>query len=397
MRAYLALLKVPPVRRLLLASVPADFADWLDYVGIVALLVYTWNQGPFVLALFAVALAAPYIAVGPLAGALDRGDLRFLLVASNLGRALMTLALIFAPNAAVVLVIVFLRASIDSAFTPARQAALQAVTAPEQLTAANGAVQAINQITKIVGPALGGLLLALMPLTALFALNAALSLVAAVTVLGIGLPRREKPVEAPRPLFADIPEGWREFRRNRQLAAGLAFVGGAFFCIFLYDTLIALLIDNMGYDRTIFGISVGCSGAGGLIAAFLAGSRDTARPLRVMAATTLVSGPVTIALAAAALIGITVPEALLYLSMALMGGSTVFMLVPYRTLVQRAVAPERIGRVFATGEAVTMTVMLTAPFLGSFVAGAFGVPVAFLAGGALLAALGIVGFIAGNR
>jgi len=397
MRAYLTLLKVPALRRLLLASIPADLADWLDYVAVVALLAYVWNQGPFILAAFAVALAVPYVVIGPLAGALvDRLDLRFVLVGSNAGRALLTAAFIFAPNPAVALLLVFIRAAIDSAFTPARQAALQAVAAPEQLAAANGAVQGINQASKIVGPALGGLLMALLPLTAVFAVNTAFSLAAAAILLGLALPRRPA-VAHPPFLGSGLLEGWREYLRNRRLAGVLGFVAGASFCFFLYDTIIALLIEAFGYGRTEFGISVAASGAGGLVGALIAGAIEQRRPLRIMSVAAFISAPVTVALASAVLIGVAVPQPLLYLAMALMGGSTAFMLVPYRTLVQREVAPERIGRVFAAGEAVNMAVMLTAPFLGSLLAGAFGVPVPFLAGAALYFLLGVLAFALGGR
>ena len=165
----------------------------------------------------------------------------------------------------------------------------------------------------------------------------------------------------------------------------------------LFSLIIALLIEAFGYGRTEFGISVAASGAGGLVGALIAGAIEQRRPLRIMSIASFVCAPVTAALASAALAGIAVPQPLLYLAMALMGGSTAFMLVPYRTLVQREVAPERIGRVFAAGEAVNMAVMLTAPFLGSLLAGAFGVPVPFLAGAGLYFLLGILPFALGGR
>jgi hypothetical protein len=46
---------------LALASIPADFAVWLDYAAIIALLVFVWGEGPFVLALFAFCLTLPYV------------------------------------------------------------------------------------------------------------------------------------------------------------------------------------------------------------------------------------------------------------------------------------------------------------------------------------------------
>ncbi len=75
------------LRRLLAAQIPADFADLLDFVAIAALLTYDWHAPPMVFAWFAVAMALPYLLIGPLAGLLvDRVDTRLALIASNLGR-----------------------------------------------------------------------------------------------------------------------------------------------------------------------------------------------------------------------------------------------------------------------------------------------------------------------
>ncbi|MCD7060961.1 MFS transporter [Pelagibacterium xiamenense] len=389
---YRALLARPVPRRLALASVPADFADWLDYAAVVALLVYSWGEGPFVLAFFAVALALPYILVGPFAALLvDCSPLGRVLFLSNLGRGLATFALVFAPNPAVVLLLVFARGCVDSAFTPARQSAIQASTPDALLPTANGLHQAINQTSKIAGPAVGGFLLAVMPAQGVFGVNAVLSLIAALMVLGLDLPRAELPGEKkPEGFFGEMLAGVREFGRSRLLLLALIYTGVAFFAIFLFDALLALLTAEFGFDATAFGLSIAVSGAGGLVGALIAGAMALRQPLGVMAATSLLSGAFTIGLAVAAMTGYPLAFAAFLVALGVMGGSTAFMMVPYRTIIQRHTPPDRIARVYAAGEAVTMIVMLSAPFLGSLVATAYGTGAAFLAGGGLLAALGAI-------
>lgn len=56
--------KSKQLRRLLAGQAPADFADWLDYLAIAALLAFSWQAEPVVFALFAVALGLPYVLVG---------------------------------------------------------------------------------------------------------------------------------------------------------------------------------------------------------------------------------------------------------------------------------------------------------------------------------------------
>lgn len=228
---YRALLALPVPRRLALASIPADFADWLDYAAVVALLVFAWGEGPFVLALFGFALTLPYVLIGPLLAVyIDRTPLGRVLVLSNLGRGLTTLALVFASSTPLVLLLVFLRSSIDSAFTPARQAAIQASTPPTLLASANGLHQAINQTSKIAGPALGGLLLAFIPAQSVFGLNAVLSLVAALSLIKLGLPLRE--AREPSDIRTELSAGAAEFRRNRMLLLALVFSAVAYFAFF---------------------------------------------------------------------------------------------------------------------------------------------------------------------
>lgn len=77
-----------------------------------------------------------------------------------------------------------------------------------------------------------------------------------------------------------------------------------------------------------------------------------------------------------------------------MGGSAALMLVPYRTIIQKETPGDRIGRVVATGEAITMAAMLSAPFIGSFIAETYGVSAAFLTGGVLLLCIGAIAMLA---
>ncbi|KRA99407.1 hypothetical protein ASD83_02460 [Devosia sp. Root685] len=388
---YAALLRLPIPRRLAAASIPADFADWLDYAAVVALVVFAWGQGPFALAMFALALSLPYILVGPfVAVVVDRVPIRAVLVVSNLGRGLATLGFAFAGDTSVLLALVFLRGCIDSAFTPARQAAIQASTPEELRGVANGLHQAINQTSKIAGPALGGLLLAFWPAQNIFMLNAGLSLVAALIAVSVILPPRPTPSEERGKFFTESLKGIGEFRRSRRLMVALIFSACAYFAFFLYDALIALLAEGFGFGATAFGLSISASGLGGLVGALVAGSMAGKRPMLTMSLAAVISGVTTCAVALAAVMGWSVQLPAFLLVLCFMGGATAFMQVPYRTIVQADAPPDRIARVFAAGEAVITMTMLSAPLIGSFIASQWGTPVAFLAGGAVLVLLGAV-------
>ncbi|WP_420348135.1 MFS transporter [Pelagibius sp.] len=390
----------PGLPRLLGAQVPADFADWLDFVAVGALLAFTWQQGPMAFALLAAAMGLPYVLIGPLAGALtDRADLKRVLVFSNLGRAAATFAAAFAPNATVLLLIVFARGCADAFYTPAKQAAIQALVPAQDLMAANGISHAINQTSKVAGPALGGLLLLFLAPQEILLANAAVSLLAAAMLLGLGRRLRSTmPSHEPRSLFGDVREGLAEFRHKPALLAGLALMAMGYFFLFLYDALIPLLTLALRYDESVFGLAVAAAGGGGVLASLAVGAWGArCNPFVLMGLGYLISGPLAIGLGVAPGAAFDLPW-LAYIGIfAVLGAATAAVVVPFRTIIQMEATPERIARVTSTCEAVTVSVMLVAPFIGAAVAALYSVGAAFIAGGLALTLLAMAAFLVVRR
>ncbi len=391
-------LKHKQLRRLVLAGIPADFADWLDYVAIVALLVYTWQTGPWSLALLALALGLPYLLIGPFAGVLvDRSDLRSVLILSNLGRALSTAFLVFAPNATILLILVFTRGAIDSAFTPARQASIQMLAQDDQLGPVNAIVHGFNQLSKIAGPALGGLLLAVISPQWIFAVNALVSLSAMAIIWGISIPARKPDPEVEQGgLYFRILAGFKEILANPKLLMGIAFVAISLFAVFLYDTFIVLLAVDFGFNATIYGLTIAAVGGGGVVGALIAVRVELKdRHLRIMAGGALLSGIAIAVLGLFSIFNYDLPM-LVFLSVFFgVGACTAFMQIPYRALLQLEAPAQKMARVVAAGEAISVIAMLSAPLLGGLVVARFGTGFPFVLGGGLLIAIGLVGAVAG--
>jgi len=388
MNAY-AFLRDRRQRWLLACSVPADLADWLDYVAILSLLVFVWGEGPLVLAGFAICLAAPYALIGPwLAVWVDRGEPGRAMLLANLGRAATTALILVAPDVVAVLGIVLLRSAVDSLFAPARQSMIQRVTSDVDLGTVNGLHHAINQTAKVVGPGLGGLLLAVMPFNWVIGTNAILSLLAALACLplaGSALPSlqtKDKP-------GGGVIEGLAVFTSDRLLLLALLFAAGAFFAFFLYDSQLALVAVLFGLGQGGFALSVASSGAGGVVGALLAGRLAGQRPMPVMILAAMVSGLTTMAVSVWAMLGLPMGLAPFLLILAAMGGTTAMMMVPFRVLMQRRVPQAVMARASATSEAVITAVMLAAPLLGGAISTQWGVAVAMCLGGALVVLLAL--------
>jgi MFS family permease len=138
-----------------------------------------------------VARLLPTIA-SPLAGVLaDRVDRRIVLVASDLARAVLVLGLVFARDLATIYVLVFLMGLARTAFNPTVRAAFPNVVGEGDLTRANALIGGTFSASIMVGPALGGLLVASIGVEAAFLADAVTYLISAILLSRVPLPRRE--------------------------------------------------------------------------------------------------------------------------------------------------------------------------------------------------------------
>jgi MFS family permease len=164
--------------------------DAVSMVALVVLVVQITGSASAVGgALFARLL--PTIA-SPLAGVLaDRVDRRIVLVASDLARAVLVLGLVFARDLATIYVLVFLMGLARTAFNPTVRAAFPSVVGEGDLTRANALIGGTFSASIMVGPALGGLMVASIGVEAAFLADAVTYLISAILLSRVPLPRRE--------------------------------------------------------------------------------------------------------------------------------------------------------------------------------------------------------------
>jgi MFS family permease len=383
-----------PLRKLLIAQIPADFADWLDFVAIGALLAFVWQVDPFVFAMLAVSFGLPYLVVGPFAGvAVDRANINRVLILSNIGRAVMTAVLFFAPNWWILMIFIMLRGTVDTFYTPAKQAAIQSLAGEDTRMRANGISHAINQASKIAAPALGGALLIWLTPQSIFLVNALVSVAAAVILLRLPVIAR-KPSDASEPsIMQSLRDGLQEVRTSAILRPALIMMGAGYFAMFFYDTLIAPLTRELGFSQTTLGLSLAAVGAGGVLGAILLGlGTSQQRPFFLVAIGSGTGAVIVIAVGVIEAAGLLV-DLWVFLGMfAILGFCSAMTVVPYRTVIQNNVSDARIGRVTALSEAINTVALLTAPFIGAAIASFLTYGAAFIAGGYVMIFVTIRGY-----
>jgi MFS family permease len=202
-------------RRLWLAGLISTTGDWLLLVSL-PILVFQRTGSTFGTAVAFLIELVPGVLVAPLGGWLaERLDRRRLLVTVSLAQAAALLPLLAGPRLPVVYAVIAVEAALAAIFGPAHSALLPTLVGADQLVRANSLIGLNQNLGRLVGAGLGGLLLATGALPAIV-LADAVSFLAAVALL-VRVPAG-RPGTHPATVAAGHP-----FRR-RPVRAGLAVV-----------------------------------------------------------------------------------------------------------------------------------------------------------------------------
>src|SRR5215210_4547257 len=198
-----------------------------------------------------VARLLPTIA-SPLAGVLaDRVDRRVVLVASDLARAGLVLGLVFLMGLA------------RTVFNPTVRAAFPSVVGEGDLTRANALIGGTFSTSIMLGPALGGVLVASIGVDAAFLADAATYLVSAILLSGIPLPRPRQESEEEEGFVQELRSGFGYLIGAR---VPLVIVLGAFLTILTINATVPaevfLAKETFGAGDAGYGLLVSLWGGG---------------------------------------------------------------------------------------------------------------------------------------
>jgi len=351
-------------------------------------LVLQWRNSGLDLALVSVASMTPMLVLSLWAGSLvDHLDRRKLLIFTQGSMALISLALfvLIETGAATYWLIILISALtgvINAADMPARQVFVLDLVGEERLAGAVSLYEVVLNASRVLGPALGGVLLATSG-------PAACVLVNAVTFLGplavllyfhtiSSVTRRDPGQGRPK-----VREGVRYAWADPTIRACLLLAAA---CCALFNPtvmlpLLAHRVFHMGGGG--YGLLLALFGVGALPGALLAArgaSPPTGRKVRVLAAAT---GVCMIATAFAP------DKPVLFLGMTAVGASSIWMIAVANTVVQLRTAPELRGRVMgAWSMALPGMVPITSVICGTL-ADACGARIAYGATGAVIGAVAL--------
>src|ERR671936_3120971 len=389
-RAFKGIYSNQSLRRIQLAWIGSSVGTW-GYV--VALMVYAYRQGgPAAVGLvglirwFPAAVAAPF---GGMIG--DRVPRLRVMVVSDLVRAAAmaaaAVAIVLDGPAVIVYLLAILVTLVSQAFQPAESALLPTLAeTPEELAAANVASTTIQAAGYFVGPALGGILLAVSNVETVFAVNAAAFLWSAVMLALIRARAPEPAREEPRgnwqqEALAGFRTIWHDSRLRLivGLFAAQTLVYGALIVLIAVAAirLLGLGSPGIGYLNAALGVG---GLIGGIVAITLVGVRRLAFTFGL--ALILWGAPILV-------VGLWANAASAFILIGLAGLGMALSDVAGFTLLQRAVSERVMARVFG----VLRSAFFAGAGIGAIVApalvNAFGIRTALIVTGSVIPALTI--------
>ena len=346
LRALRAVFHNRGLRQLQLAWAGSIIGTWAYAV---ALVVYAYDHGgASAVGLIALIRWLPAAVVSPFTAILgDRYPRVPVMLGSDLlravGLAVMTVCVVTNAPVGIVYVLAATMAVINTAFQPAQSALLPSLAkTPEELTAANVSSSTLEALGFCVGPALGGLLLAVSSVSVVFGVTAGFFVWSALMLAPL-LRETEPPLNLERPNLAEeATAGFRAIARDPRLrlVVGLfsaqTLVNGAFGVLIAVSALQLLDLGSGGVGYLNAAVGVGGL-VGGLASLGLVGHRRLATTFGIAVAGT--GGPLL-------LLGWIPTTVAALVAFALIGFANIVCDVSGYTILQRGTPSDVLARVF---------------------------------------------------
>jgi MFS family permease len=371
--SYRSALRPRDVRLLFSGLLISSTGSWAYSVGLLAFVFARTHSLGWVGAAGLVRLIPALLLSIPGGVIADRRERIGLLVGSDVLCALwqVALAVVAATGGppALALFFVLLTSASATIYQPATAATIPSLVDEDSLAAANALNDTVDQLVVIAGPAIGAVLLVLGSPAAVFAVNAGSFAVSAILVSRIAT--RSRPVDA-----AQEDEG----DALRQLSVGIRAIVAvpAAFTMVLYSALVSFLYGTdtvlfvgvsahrLGTGARGFGYLLAGLGIGGLLAAAAVDRLSASRRLGWI----ILGGTLGYALPTALLVVVHAPW-LAFVIQVVRGAATLLVDVLAVTALQRAVAPDRLARVFGVfwaliGGSIALGTVVTPAIVGAF-------------------------------
>lgn len=390
--------------RMFIAYALATFGDWFDALAIQILVAYRWGADPLIIALIPVCMAVPGILLGSIAGTLaDRLHKVKIMLLCDVITVVLTVAILFAPSAAWLLPLLALRAMMGVFHIPAQQALTRQVVAEEHLFQASSLNGFVGQCSKVAGPLLGAVILAIFSPQICIVINACTRLISGLVLWPL---RRltDKPEHSisnetqdqqdqaeTESVLTQWTKGWSFIRNSRVVLCTLLFGCLGLMAILMIDYQFVTLFRSIKPgNETLIGWLGSSAGAGAVIMILLLN-----RLPRVSYGWGLGGGFVLIGAGIAALgwVDPHTPDVWIIVWGLCIGLGNGLSMVTLNYLLQKETPPAYVGRVFGIQNSMSSVVLVVAPLAGGALIRIMGPGLTFQFIGIATLAIGVAGIV----
>lgn len=319
----------------------------------VAFLVLKTTGSPAKMGLVLFCSVFPGMILGFISGAfLDRYSRKAIIVGADAARGLIVAAVcvlyyLGALSFPVLLAAQFLISVCTAFFDPAIPALIPQIVRREQLPRANSQSQFVSGISTIFGPVLGGLTVAWAGYLPVFFINAGSYLFSAGFESFIRPPPLERSTSGQTKIVDDIIEGCRYVYQSKSLVIILVMVGVIHFFVGSIQAVIPVLATDLnGGGAENIGFIQACFGLGTVLAALFISIRNIKqKEALILFGSVFLIGLSLLLIGGIHMSGIRMIMPYLMIFPAL-GGLIIFAGTSFRSMIQKEVQDQMMGRVF---------------------------------------------------
>ena len=380
-------LRLRPVRRLWIAQIVSVFGDFLAIFAIIALVTFKLHGTATQVAMVLVSFMAPFAIVSPLAGVfVDRWRVKRTLIASDLIRGVLVLALVFVRDLYLIYAILFSMSVVSSFFIPAQSVAVRTLTPIAGLMAANGLMSQAQQGSQIVAPSIAGELVQLVGANSCFLFDSFSFFFSAALVMTLTIDRQAGGAGASAVLDS-MRQGFRFIFTHSTISFVILSMTAGMFAMRCFGALLSVYVrDVLVSTSAAFGVLNTLIGVG-----MIAGTQLLNRFARHVPKQNLVVyglGGMGVAVLITAVFGSMVSTAAGMLGL---GFCAAAIFITATTLIQQETPHELLGRVMSCLMSLVAGSQVIAMFLAGPVAEKAGIPNLYYGSAVMLVGIGIVG------
>ena len=386
--SFSEVLRLPPVRRLWIAQIVSVFGDFLAVFAIIAVVTFQLHGTATQVALILVSFMAPLAIVSPIAGVfVDRWPLKQTMIASDLIRGVLVLALVFVHDLSAIYAILFTMSVVSAFFVPAQSVAVRTIVPMAGLMAVNGLMSQAQQGSLIIAPSVAGELVELIGANSCFIFDALSFFISAALVMTLTIQRQTVRTQSSAVLDS-MRQGFSFIFSHSTISFVILSMTAGMFAMRCFGALLSIYVrDNLHSTSAAFGLLNTLIGVGMIV-----GTQLLTRFARHIPQQDLVVyglGGMGVAVLITALFGTMASTAVGMLGLGLCA-SAIF--ITATTLIQHETPHELLGRVMSSLMSLVGGSQVISMFVAGPVAEKVGIPNLYYGSAALLVAIGIVGY-----